>query len=77
MCHYSGYESAALIPIQSSNRTLGLIQMNDPRENMFTLKSIENYEFLADRVGVVVANALEIQKRVSNIFELLNKIKGS
>ena len=77
MCHYSGYESVALIPMRSSDQTLGLIQMNDPRENMFTLKSIENYEFLADRVGVVVVNALEIQERMGDIFELLNKFKGT
>jgi GAF domain-containing protein len=74
MCNYSGYESVALIPIQSGNRTLGLIQMNDPRENMFTLEEIENYEFVADRVGSVVVNALEIQERIDDISELLNKL---
>ncbi|MCW4015334.1 MAG: hypothetical protein NWF06_03105 [Candidatus Bathyarchaeota archaeon] len=77
MCHYSGYESVALIPMRSSNKTLGLIQMNDPRENMFTLKSIEKYEHLTDSVAAVVANALEIQTKISNIFELLNKVKSS
>jgi hypothetical protein len=73
MCNYSGYESVALIPIRSGKKTLGLIQMNDPRENMFTLKDIENYEFVADRVGSVVVNALEIQERINDISELLNK----
>ena len=77
MCHYSGYESVALIPMQSSNKTLGLIQMNDPRENMFTLKEIENYEVIADRMGVVVVNALEIQERMDNIFKMLNDFKSA
>jgi len=77
MCHYSGYESVALIPMRSSNRTLGLIQMNDPRENMFTPKIIENYEVIADRVGAVVLNALEIQERMDDIFDLLKKFKSS
>jgi hypothetical protein len=76
MCNYSGYESVALIPMRSSNRTLGLIQMNDPRENMFTPKIIENYEFIADRVGAVVVNALEIQERVGDIFDLLKKFNS-
>jgi hypothetical protein len=76
MCNYSGYESVALIPIRSGNRTLGLIQMNDPRENMFTLKQIENYECVADRVGSVVVNALEIQERIDDISELLNKFRN-
>ena len=77
MCNYSGYESVALIPMRSSNRTLGLIQMNDPRENMFTLESIENYEFIADRVGTVVLSALEIKEKMEDIFECVNKFKSA
>ncbi len=73
MCHNSGYESVALIPMQAGNRTLGLIQINDPRENMFTQKMIENCELIADRAGAVVVNAIEIQERMKDIFSLLNK----
>jgi len=77
MCQYSGYESVALIPMRAGNRTFGLIQMNDPRENMFTPKIIENYEFIANRVGSVVLSALEIQERMDDIFELVNKFKSA
>lgn len=77
MCHYSGYESVALIPMRADNRTLGLIQMNDPRENMFTPKMIENCEFIADRVGAVIVNALEIQEGMKDIFDLINKFKSA
>jgi len=77
MCNYSGYESVALIPMRAGNRTLGLIQMNDPRENLFTLKEIENYEFIADRVGSVVLSALEIQEKMEDIFEWVNKFKSA
>ena len=38
-----------------------------------TQKSIEQYEILADRVGVVIANALEIHERICDIFKSLNK----
>jgi hypothetical protein len=76
MCYDSGYESVALIPMRADNRTLGLIQMNDPRENMFTPKMIENCEFIADRVGAVVVNALEIQERINDIFNSINKFKS-
>ena len=75
MCHYSGYESVALIPIRVGDKTLGLIQMDDPRENMFTPETIEKYESLADHVGAVVFNALEIQERMAGIFDLINKFK--
>jgi hypothetical protein len=77
MCNYSGYESVALIPMRAGNRTLGLIQMNDPRENMFTLEDIENYEVIAGRVGSVVLSVLEIQDRMDEISELVNKFKSN
>ena len=77
MCNHSGYESVALIPMKTGNITLGLIQMNDPRENMFTLHDIENYEDIADRIGSVVFNALEIQKKMNDVLELVNKLKSN
>jgi hypothetical protein len=77
MCHYSGYESVALIPMRSGNKTLGLIQLNDPRENMFTIEGITTYEHIADQVSDVVINAIEIKQKVSDVFELLNKVKKS
>ena len=75
MCNYSGYESVALIPMRVGNTTLGLIQMNDPRENMFTSRDIENYEAIADRIGTVVLNVLEVQKKMNDVFEMVNKLK--
>jgi hypothetical protein len=77
MCYESGYESVALIPMRADNRALGLIQMNDPRENMFTPKMIENCEVIADRVGAVIVNAIEIQERIKDIFECVNKFKSA
>jgi hypothetical protein len=73
MCHNSGYESVALIPMKAGDRTLGLIQMNDPRENMFSPKIIEKCELIADRAGAVVVNAFETRERIKDIFDLLNK----
>jgi transcriptional regulator with GAF, ATPase, and Fis domain len=77
MCNHSGYESVALIPMRAGNMTLGLIQMNDPREDMFTLHDIENYEDIADRIGSVVFNALEIQEKMNDVLELVTKLKSN
>ena len=76
MCNYSGYESVALIPIRSGSKTLGLIQINDPREDMFTLECIKNYECVADRVGSVVISAFEVQDRLDGVLALVNKFKS-
>ncbi len=77
MCHYSGYESVALIPIRVGDRTIGLIQMDDSRENMFTSRAIKKYESLADNVGAAIFNALEIQKRMAIIRDLVNKFNSA
>ncbi len=77
MCHYSGYESVALIPIRQGDKILGLIQMDDPRENMFSLETIKKYESLADHVGAAVFNALEIQKEMAVILDFVNKFKNA
>ena len=76
MCHNSGYESVALIPLRGGNGNVGLIQMNDPRENMFTAKSIKNYESLAVYVGEIISNALEIQKNMSEFSNMINNFES-
>ena len=77
MCNHSGYESVALIPMRAGTRTLGLIQLNDPRENMFTPKAIKNYESIANHTGAVVRNAFEIQERIGAILDMVNGVKNS
>jgi hypothetical protein len=77
MCYHSGYESVALIPLQVGKKTLGLIQMNDPREDMFTSEAMERYECLADCVGEVVHSILNIQEKMTDISDLVKKFKTS
>jgi hypothetical protein len=77
MCHHSGYESVALIPLQAGNRTLGLIQLNDPRENMFTPEIIHKYESIMDQVAEIVFCAFEIEERIGDIHDLINEFKSA
>jgi hypothetical protein len=76
-CHHFGYESVALIPIQVNGDNLGLIQINDPREDMFTLKKIEQYEVIAYHVGIVVRNILAATEQLSHIFNRVSELKKS
>ena len=39
-CNSEGYESVALIPLRSRGEIIGLLQMNDSRQNVFTLDRI-------------------------------------
>jgi hypothetical protein len=64
-CHDFGYESVALIPIHADDELVGMIQINDPREGLFTLKKIEEYQSLADHFGPIIVNILEFYKKVN------------
>ena len=66
-CHDFGYESVALIPIHADGKTIGLVQINDPREDMFTLEKVEKLQSLADLVGDLVLNILGFQEICSNL----------
>lgn len=54
-CNGEGYESVALIPMRYGNKGIGLIQFNDRRENMFTLRKIALFERIASNLvnGIV------------------------
>ena len=54
-CVVEGYESVALIPLRSGDQTLGLLQLNDRRRDMFTLEFIELLEGVAANIGIAVA----------------------
>jgi GAF domain-containing protein len=75
-CHHFGYESLALIPLQAAGVILGLIQLNDPRENMFTLTRIEQYEGIADHVGIIVTRLVEATDQMAHLFNLVAALKG-
>lgn len=64
-CQDYGYESVALIPVHANVETIGLIQINDPREGMFTLEKIEKYQSLADQIGTIVFSILEFYEKAA------------
>ncbi len=66
-CHNYGYESVALIPIHAKNKTVGLIQINDPCEDMFTLDEIKEYQSLADNLGTLILNILKFYEKIGEI----------
>jgi PAS domain S-box-containing protein len=53
-CHGEGYESVALIPLRYSSRTLGLVQLNDPRSGRFTLQKVAFLERAAGSIAIAL-----------------------
>ena len=74
-CHNHGYESVALIPMHAAGQIIGLIQMNDPRENMLAPEKIEQYQLLADQVGTIILDIMEFYEKTANTFNLTSELK--
>jgi signal transduction histidine kinase len=56
-CNACGYESIGLFPIKTREENIGLIQLNDKRNNMFTDDLIEFLEMIGEQIGVAIENA--------------------
>jgi PAS domain S-box-containing protein len=54
-CNEHGYESVALVPIESDGQIIGLLQINAERRNLFSLSGIQFLEEL----GLLIRAALE------------------
>jgi PAS domain S-box-containing protein len=60
-CNGEGYESVALIPLRSGEKTFGLIQLNDKRKGRFTSASIAMYEWIANSIAAFLAKKVSEQ----------------
>lgn len=56
-CNGEGYESVALIPLRVGKERLGLIQLNDRRQNMFSPEIIFLWERLAGYLAVALSRS--------------------
>ena len=57
-CNGEGYESVALLALRVGNNTLGLLQLNDKRKNMFTLETVHIWERVADQLALALSKNL-------------------
>jgi hypothetical protein len=73
-CHNFGYESVALIPIPIKGKNVGLIQMNDPREDMLTLEMIKKFELMGEQVGLIIQKIREVNNQLITFYDLASKI---
>jgi len=64
-CHGAGYESVALIPLKSGDRTIGLFQFNDRRPNRFSLEMIQFLEGAVASIGIAL-NRLRSMEALRN-----------
>ncbi|MBI5529032.1 MAG: GAF domain-containing protein, partial [Deltaproteobacteria bacterium] len=66
-CNGEGYESVALIPLRSDGESIGLLQLNDRRRDLFTEEMIQFLEGLGASIGIALA-----RKRADEQVQALN-----
>jgi PAS domain-containing protein len=77
-CNSEGYESVALIPIKSRDEIIGLLQINDSRQDCFNLDLIHYLEGLGASIGIAVERSRSIKAieesevRYREMFEKIN-----
>jgi PAS domain S-box-containing protein len=74
-CNASGYMSVALIPIKSGNEIIGLLQMNDYRDNMFDEEIIPFFESLASSIGITITR-IKIEKQIKKLNRIYNVLSN-
>lgn len=74
-CSSHGYESVALIPIKAKNETIGLIQLNDKKRDLFTKELIETLEMITEQVGLAIKNSIIFIKQSTTdlLTNILNR----
>ena len=78
-CNSSGYESVALIPLRSDKKIIGLLQLNDRRNNMFTPDVIRFYEEIGNSIGIALdrVRAVEALQAAKEAAEVANQAKSA
>ncbi len=73
-CNEEGYKSVALIPLKAGDITIGLLQLNDFREDLFTEESITFFEKLSNCIGVTLSRTQieEKKEKSKRAFQLLS-----
>ncbi|MFO7601742.1 MAG: PAS domain S-box protein, partial [Candidatus Desulfacyla sp.] len=77
-CIHQGYASVALIPVRTSDRIVGLIQLKDKRKGRFTLETIEMLEGIATHVGSALMRKQaeeDLKKSLSLIDVTMNSLE--
>src|SRR3989339_46277 len=60
-CNAEGYESLALIPLRSGEEIIGLLQLSDSRQNLFTLDMIRFLEGIGASIGIAIARRRSVE----------------
>jgi PAS domain S-box-containing protein len=75
-CIREGYASVALVPIRIKHQIVGLLQLNDHRQGVFSLSAIEQMESIAEHLGQALLRS-EAEQQVGTLLEESLKTRQS
>jgi PAS domain S-box-containing protein len=75
-CNSAGYESLALIPLRSGSEIIGLVQINDRRQDRFTGETIRFFEGLSSSIGVALLRQRAEEQRRDAMEKLRTTFDG-
>jgi PAS domain S-box-containing protein len=64
-----GYESVAIVPIRCDREVMGVLQLNDSRDNIFCAESVRFLEMIAAILGVFLVRVLQAEQALSQVVE--------
>jgi signal transduction histidine kinase/PAS domain-containing protein len=65
-CYQEGFKSMALIPLHSEKGIMGLLQLNNKKQNSFTIDKIHFFEGIGASIGTALAR-IEAEREIENL----------
>jgi PAS domain S-box-containing protein len=65
----SGYESVAIVPLRCDREVIGVLQLNDSRDNIFSAEAVGFFEMIAAILGIFLLRVLQGELAVSQVVE--------
>lgn len=75
-CNAVGYESVALIPLRSAQKTIGLLQLNHMGKNKFTEDYIKFFEEIGNSIGIALSRKM-VEDKLHDQNVLMNALIDS
>ncbi|MHB8123567.1 MAG: sigma 54-interacting transcriptional regulator [Desulfuromonadaceae bacterium] len=65
----SGYESVAIVPLRCDREVIGVLQLNDSRDNIFCAETVRFFEMIAVILGIFLVRVLHSEQALSQVVE--------
>jgi len=65
----SSYESVAIIPLRYDREVIGVLQLNDSRENIFSAETVRFFEMMATILGIFFLRVLQGEQVLSEVVD--------